>query len=1118
MRHRRFSKTMRGLALVIFLTGFTLTGIVPWPAWDTAHAAVTAYSVRGAFLTDLGGAHTGEVTFDDLAPWTDVEGQTVDGIYFKTPWLGCDPYGGSTYRCGTQTSAPLTVITGITGMPATTGANLLSPGGTDIAACSDPSLDNDDLVLHFMEPVSAVGLDVILQIDGGSNLGVRVLGSSGNILYDEPDVQIVMPITPYTGVRFIGFISDTEDIARVEIDEYDEECTGYDAHVGYDSIVYADPLNEEGFTFSPNIILPGTGSTPNSVAIGDVDRDGIGDMAVALPGINRVALYAGIGDHPGTMPVPVLLDTGAGSAPAAVAIADVTGDGIGDIAAANPGNDTVSIFVGQEMPPSPDPVPITTSTGVGSAPAAVAIGDSDGDGIGDLAVALPGINRVALYAGIGDTPGTMPVPVLLDTGAGSAPSGVAIGDVTGDGIGDIAVANPGNDTVSIFVGQEMPPSPDPVPITTSTGAGSAPAAVAIGDSDGDGIGDLAVALPGINRVALYAGVGDHPGGAMPVPVLLDTGAGSAPSAVTFGDLNGDGRLDLAVAAPGVNRVFLYAGVGDHPGTNPVSLYAGGIGDPGTMPVSVAIGDLNGDMRPDLATANFDSDSVTLYRNSTEFCDGADDDSDGQTDENFPSGDTSCGADVEVTRPTSFGDVAVKYPGVNYPGDTTVTTGNTGDAPPSGHSMGRTPVWYDIATTANFTGAATVCLDYDEANYSSELRLRLFHYNGSGWNNITTSLDTTANIICGNTTSFSPFIIAEELSTAVTLQNISALPDGNQVIINWSTSFEIDNEGFVILRSESPNGPFIPITQGMIPAMGGAGKATYTFTDANVESGKTYYYRLHDIDTRGKVTAHQVIPATDAVAKAGENTQGTAGKEDKASSASQQTKVASDKDIIEGKSRQPGQPAAWMSVVMEESENMPSGNTGLPPTLTIPRPVATAFGASGNPGVGNKEELAPAATAATTGVVALQNNPAITGGNALQPQGPSSFSVSIEDEKGNIIVVSKIGNTAGTDAQISGQSDRPEGLSLQVKEDSGRIVLTWEGRRGVKGFILQRSEKGKDSYAPVSSLIPYFGQDDKDVLLYRFSDMNAKPGVKYDYRLERVEADPKGGLKIGKLVD
>src|SRR3972149_8082583 len=100
MRHRRFSKTMRGLALVIFLTGFTLTGIVPWPAWDTAHAAVTAYSVRGAFLTDLGGAHTGEVTFDDLAPWTDVEGQTNDGVYFKTPWLGGLPLHAKRPRRG----------------------------------------------------------------------------------------------------------------------------------------------------------------------------------------------------------------------------------------------------------------------------------------------------------------------------------------------------------------------------------------------------------------------------------------------------------------------------------------------------------------------------------------------------------------------------------------------------------------------------------------------------------------------------------------------------------------------------------------------------------------------------------------------------------------------------------------------------------------------------------------------------------------------------------------------------------------------------------------------------------------------------------------------------------
>lgn len=46
--------------------------------------------------------------------------------------------------------------------------------------------------------------------------------------------------------------------------------------------------------------------------------------------------------------------------------------------------------------------------------------------------------------------------------------------------------------------------------------------------------------------------------------------------------------------------------------------------------------------------------------------------------------------------------------------------------------------------------------------------------------------------------------------------------------------------------------FTPITQSMIPAMGGSGKATYTFTDSNIEQGKTYYYQLQDIDSRGEL--------------------------------------------------------------------------------------------------------------------------------------------------------------------------------------------------------------------------------------------------------------------------
>ncbi len=147
-------------------------------------------------------------------------------------------------------------------------------------------------------------------------------------------------------------------------------------------------------------------------------------------------------------------------------------------------------------------------------------------------------------------------------------------------------------------------------------------------------------------------------------------------------------------------------------------------------------------------------------------------------------------------------------------------------------------------------------------------MRLFHFVGGTWDDITTSLDTVANIICGNTASFSPFIVAESSAspTAITLQNFSANLDGSYVVLTWSTSFERGNEGFHIQRGESAIGLFVEITASMIPAMDGPGmKATYTFTDSGVESGKTYYYRLQDVDSRGKVTTQRVVSVNTVVA-------------------------------------------------------------------------------------------------------------------------------------------------------------------------------------------------------------------------------------------------------------
>ena len=77
---------------------------------------------------------------------------------------------------------------------------------------------------------------------------------------------------------------------------------------------------------------------------------------------------------------------------------------------------------------------------------------------------------------------------------------------------------------------------------TNFAAGRRPASVAIGDLNGDGKLDLAVANSDSNNVSVLLGNGNGTFGA-----ATNFAAGSEPRSVAIGDLNGDGKLDLAVA-------------------------------------------------------------------------------------------------------------------------------------------------------------------------------------------------------------------------------------------------------------------------------------------------------------------------------------------------------------------------------------------------------------------------------------------------------------------------------------------------------------------------------------------------------------------------------------------
>ncbi|MBI2266483.1 MAG: VCBS repeat-containing protein [Armatimonadetes bacterium] len=132
-----------------------------------------------------------------------------------------------------------------------------------------------------------------------------------------------------------------------------------------------------------------------------------------------------------------------GTTPISVAVGDLNGDGKPDLVFANWGSNNVSVLLGNgdgTFQPRFD-------YGTGPDPWSLAIGDLNGDGKLDLATANYGPGTVSVLLGNGN--GTFQAPVNYDTGTNS--SSVVIGDFNGDGRLDMAVANAGATTISILL-------------------------------------------------------------------------------------------------------------------------------------------------------------------------------------------------------------------------------------------------------------------------------------------------------------------------------------------------------------------------------------------------------------------------------------------------------------------------------------------------------------------------------------------------------------------------------------------------------------------------------------------------------------------------------------------
>ena len=316
-----------------------------------------------------------------------------------------------------------------------------------------------------------------------------------------------------------------------------------------------------------------------------------------------------------TRPTPTALPTGAptgltfgtpvtysvGSRPAYVAVGDFDGDGKPDLAVVNSGDGTVSVLRGRGDGTFARAVTYT----VGASPEFLVAADLDGDGKLDLVVANSGDDTVSVLHGRGD--GTFAPTVSY--AAGANPQALAVADVNGDGKPDLAVANfgpAGGHTVSVLLNR----CDGTFSGAVSYDAGPGPRSVAAADLTGNGKTDLVVASNTSGDVTVLRGRGD---GTFAPPVAYDSG-GAQPSIVALGDLDGDGRPDIAVThdtgdSATIDHVSVLHGRGD--GTfGAATSYA-----TGSRPQDVIVADLAGNGHPDLAVANTLGSTIGVYPNN-----------------------------------------------------------------------------------------------------------------------------------------------------------------------------------------------------------------------------------------------------------------------------------------------------------------------------------------------------------------------------------------------------------------------------------------------------------------------------------------------------------------------
>jgi Flp pilus assembly secretin CpaC len=366
------------------------------------------------------------------------------------------------------------------------------------------------------------------------------------------------------------------------------------------------------------------GMTPVAVVAQDFNNDARRDLAVANQGDNSISvlLNQGEGNFLAAPGSPIKLGPNEQS-PSAIASAifrltDATHlVQPADLVIANSASNTVSVLLGSENFDGTFAEVSGSPLTVGANPSAVVIADFNGDGFLDFAVANQGDNTISVFQGDGQGGFTaFPRSPFALPSTEKGPIAMITGTFDSSGKPEIAILNRATENVGIFQATgdstfngtflELAGSP--------VASGADPVAFAAGDLNHDGFSDLAIANQSANAITVL--INNQIGG-FTLAAGSPLATGIAPAGVAIADFTNSGLGDIAVTNNGSSTLGVFVGQGSgsfSPGIQ-LSVPAG--------PLALTTSDLNGDGLPDVAlTAHSGSNNfVTVLLDPSSFATG-----------------------------------------------------------------------------------------------------------------------------------------------------------------------------------------------------------------------------------------------------------------------------------------------------------------------------------------------------------------------------------------------------------------------------------------------------------------------------------------------------------------